>query len=245
MNLLILDKNDQVEGDKFCVTDFRLDHIRDILRAATGKTLDVGLVNGPKGKAAVESIDKKQAILVCSFDDHLDDQLEQNIDLICALPRPQTLKKVLHSAAAMGVGNIYFIRSNRVEKSYFDSPLLVENKYRKYLIEGLAQGERTNLPKVSFHNRFKPFFEDNLPELISPSTRKLIFDLDASKNLIQADINSNQHTIIALGPEGGWVPFEIELMKSHGFEPVVLGPWNLRVENALVAALSQLHLAAK
>ncbi len=241
MNIIVLEKSDHQQFDRYVVNDFRLEHIRDILRAAPGKTLEVGLVNGPLGMATVETIDKTKAVLNCEFRSEVE-EAGAAVDIICALPRPQTLKKVLHSAAAMGVVSIHFIRSNRVEKSYFDSPLLEERKYRKYLIEGLAQGKRTKMPKVVFYDRFKPFFEDTLPNLITPDTRKLLFDLDAGSNLLQAEIRAGQSVVLALGPEGGWVPFEIELMKGCGFEPVILGPWTLRVENALVAALAQLAL---
>ena len=245
MNLIILENQDQADGGKYVIEDFRLDHVRDILRASTGKTLEVGLVNGPFGTATVESIDKGRAVLNCVFEDSSRFEVESPIDIICALPRPQTLKKVLHSAAAMGVRNIYFIRSNRVEKSYFDSPLLAENKYRKYLIEGLSQGKCTAIPKVSFHDRFKPFFQDALPTIITTETRKLLFDLEADRNLLQAEIKPDQPVILALGPEGGWVPFEVELMKDLAFEPTTLGSWTLRVENALVAALAQLAIAVR
>ena len=46
----------------------------------------------------------------------------------------------------------------------------------------------------------------------------------------------------AVGPEGGWVPFELNLMQSLGFNPFTLGRWTLRVEHAVTAALSQIEL---
>ena len=76
-----------------------------------------------------------------------------SIDIICALPRPQTLKKVLISSAAMGVTNLFLIKSQKVEKSYFQSPLLNDNNYNKFLFEGLSQGKRTDLPTVTVHKK--------------------------------------------------------------------------------------------
>jgi len=43
--------------------------------------------------------------------------------------------------------------------------------------------------------------------------------------------------VIAIGPEGGWVPFEIDLLQAHGFTPFTLGPRTLRVEVAVPYAL--------
>ena len=71
---------------------------------------------------------------------------------------------------------------------------------------------------------------------------KTLITINAEKNILQSEVKPDQPIIIALGPEGGWVPFEIELITELGFEPTILGPWTLRVENALVAAISQLSL---
>ena len=38
---------------------------------------------------------------------------------------------------------------------------------------------------------------------------------------------------LAIGPEGGWVPFELELLAAQGFRPVSLGPRVLRVETVV------------
>ena len=47
-----------------------------------------------------------------------------------------------------------------------------------------------------------------------------------------------------LGPEGGFVPFEVDLAQSVGALPVNLGARTLSVDTAVAAALSQ-SLAGK
>ena len=46
---------------------------------------------------------------------------------------------------------------------------------------------------------------------------------------------------LAIGPEGGWVPFEIELLASRGFRPVSLGPRVLRVETVVPLLVGMLR----
>src|SRR5205823_2651848 len=50
-----------------------------------------------------------------------------------------------------------------------------------------------------------------------------------------------ERAVVAIGPEGGWVPFEIDLLRGRGFTPFTLGPRPLRVEVALPYALGMLR----
>jgi RsmE family RNA methyltransferase len=45
---------------------------------------------------------------------------------------------------------------------------------------------------------------------------------------------------LAIGPEGGWIPYEIEELTEAGLQPVQLGDRILRVETAVSALLARL-----
>src|SRR5690606_26111522 len=87
------------------------------------------------------------------------------ITLLLGLPRPKMLKRILQSATVLGVKNIYLINSYRVEKSYWQTPFLSEKAIREQLVLGLEQGCDTVLPQVHLVKRFKPFVEDELPNI--------------------------------------------------------------------------------
>ena len=245
MNLIILSGEEAV-GNRYRLTDHRAEHIRSVLRSVPGDRVEVGILNGPTGYAAVESIDDRAVVLCCDELTPVPDP-QPTVDLICALPRPQTMKKVLLISAMMGVRRLHFVRANRVEKSYFQSPLIQPQNQRAYLIEGLSQGKHTRLPEVAVHDRFRPFFEDTLPSIISGETElgppvKLLPDPESDHPLYAAGIHPDGWLLPAIGPEGGWVPFEIELMERSGFARCTLGRWTLRVETAVTAVLSQIEL---
>jgi RsmE family RNA methyltransferase len=50
----------------------------------------------------------------------------------------------------------------------------------------------------------------------------------------------NQPCTLAIGPEGGFIPYEIEKLQQAGFAGVHLGARILRVENAVTALVSRL-----
>ena len=49
--------------------------------------------------------------------------------------------------------------------------------------------------------------------------------------------------MVAIGPEGGWIPFELDLLEARGFVPFSLGSRILRVDVAVPYILAQLQLA--
>ncbi len=243
MNIIILTKKDRTEKNIYKVSDYRFVHIKNILKSESGDILEVGLLNGPTGTAKIIDINETEVLLEISG---LKTKLETKpkVDIICALPRPQTLKKVLNTCATMGVDNLYLIRSEKVEKSYFHSPLLKEENYTKYLIEGLSQGKRTDLPNVTVYTKFKGFFNSEFEETFN-NTLCLIAHPDASNYIDTLSLNIKKKIALAIGPEGGWNDFELNFMIEKGFRKFKLSKNILRVENAVLASLSQIELLTK
>jgi len=240
MNIIILTEKEQIEKNIYKISDGRFAHIKNILKSETGDIVEVGLLNGPTGTAKIYEINDSEVLLEI-INLETNHETFPKVDIICALPRPQTLKKVLSTCATMGVSNLYLIRSEKVEKSYFHSPLLEEQNYTKYLIEGLSQGKRTDLPKVTIHKRFKVFFE-NLFEEISKNSICLLAHPSTEYYLNKISFDKQKNIVLAIGPEGGWNDYETDLMKENGFIKFKLSENILRVENAVTAALSQIEL---
>lgn len=245
MNLMILFENDGLGDGRYRLRGQRAEHVRKVLSSVVGDIIEVGLLNGAHGKGRIEAVDDQGVTLKCSFED----KTEQNgiiIDVICALPRPQTLKKVLQSVATMGVRRLHLINSKRVEKCYFGATIMKEGNFQEYLIKGLSQGRQTRLPEVVVHRRFFRFFNETLKKFEAGEEfqgKRLLPDLDAENYLAAMDPSGVRRILLAIGPEGGWLTEEVDFMAKRGFEKFRLGAWPLRVENAVVATLSQIELA--
>ena len=243
VNLIILFDSDSYGDDLYRLTGKRAHHIRKILKCSPGDCLDVGILNGSQGTGIIQSADSSGVVI--KFDStstYMPPAVA--VDLICALPRPQTLKRVLESAATMGVRKIHLINSKRVEKCYFSASVMDEEIIRRHLIKGLSQGCNTHMPQVSVHKRFKVFFDEMLDRLESAETdraKRLLPDLDVDHYLPVCDGNRPKRVIIAIGPEGGWIDREVDDISAKGFEKFRLAAAPLRVENAVVAALTQVE----
>lgn len=240
MNIILFDKTESCDN-RIVLSDRRARHIRSVLGAKTGETVRVGMLNGPRGNGAIEDITDEKITLLLTLDEQATPA--PRTDLILALPRPIMLKRVLKQAACLGIGRIFLINAARVEKSFFQASLLEESNYIPFLHEGLEQAADTHLPQVTIFRRFRHFIEDYLPEVTSRYEARLVAHPE-TENALHGHVRVKKETriLIAIGPEGGWVDFELDMFRSHGFTPVSLGPRILRVDMVLPYVIAQIDM---
>ncbi len=234
MNLLLLDAADFVADDRVLLRDRRLTHLQQIHRAEAGEQLRVGRVGGNMGSGQLLRLDAREAELQVSFDQPPPAKLP--VTLLLALPRPKMLRRVLQTVAAMGVPRLVLLNSYRVEKSFWQTPFLEPAAIHEQLILGLEQARDTVLPEVIIEKRFKPFVEDRLPQLAA-GTLGLVGHPGDFAHCPRA---VTEPVTLAIGPEGGWIPYEVDKLAAAGLQPVQLGERILRVETAVSALLARL-----
>lgn len=240
MNIILIHSS-EVKNNRVTLRGRRSEHIRKVLGASCGDTLRTGIINGPMGTSRVIDITAESVELATNHGTAVPDR--PLTDLILALPRPIMLKRIFSQATTLGVGRIFLINANRVEKSFFSASLLHEDNYSPHLLHGLEQAVDTRVPEISIHKRFKPFLEDTLPQQIDRYTTRLTAHPGPYPLLPDCvNLPLKQKTVIAIGPEGGWVDYEVQKFQELGFQPFTMGPRILRVDTAVPALLSQLEL---
>jgi len=234
VNLLLLDTADFIADDRVLLRDRRLTHLQQVHRAEAGEQLRVGRVGGNMGSGQLLRLDAHEAELQVSFDQPPPAKLP--VTLLLALPRPKMLRRALQTVAAMGVPRLVLLNSYRVEKSFWQTPFLEPAAIHEQLILGLEQARDTVLPEVIIEKRFKPFVEDRLPQLAA-DTLGLVGHPGDFPHCPRA---VTQPVTLAIGPEGGWIPYEVDKLAAAGLRPVQLGERILRVETAVSALLARL-----
>jgi RsmE family RNA methyltransferase len=210
-----------------------------VLRAEEGRELRVGLLEGPMGRGRVVETGDEAVVLECELD--AETQPRPDVDLILAIPRSKSLRKLLPDVAAVGVDRIVLLRTWRVAKPYLTQSVLSPAEHRPLLHEGMMQGRTTREPRVSVEPLFKPFVEDRLPGF-ARGARGLVAHPSAAAPLASLTIAPRERVVLAVGPEGGFVPYEVEAFERAGFTAVSMGERTLRVETACVALLAQIDL---
>ena len=238
MNLLLLEPG-EIAGNETVLTGRRAEHLLRVLGVVPGVTVRVGVVGGRLGSGRVLAADAGAVRLAVSLE--REPAADLHLELILALPRPIMLQRILKQGTVLGVRRFHLIRSRRVEKSFFHSPVLEPGKMRVLLLEGMEQAMDTRLPEVTLHHQFRPFVEEVLPTLTG---RGLIAHPGVSDTLTTLPVGHDpgEPLLLAVGPEGGWSEYELERFVDAGFHPFSMGERILHVDTAVVALLAQLRL---
>ncbi len=235
--MLLLHEFDRMAPGRFAVSGARARHLVQTLGVDVGRRVRAGLLEGAVGEAEVLSVEPDRVELHAQLEGAPPPR--PRVDLILAIPRPKMLRRLLPQIAAIGVDRLVLLRTWRVEKPYLSASILQPEAYRALLHDGLAQARCTREPRVTIEPLFRPFVEDRAAALLTDGALGLVAHPGGAHPLEQVlDSGAARRAVLAIGPEGGFLPFEIELLTAAGLRLVGLGPRILRTDTACIAALA-------
>ncbi|WP_201585354.1 16S rRNA (uracil(1498)-N(3))-methyltransferase [Psychrobacter jeotgali] len=249
MNCLLLPADHFSSSSAYIDDPVQITHIYKVLGAQVGDSLKIGQLEGNLGSAIIDSMTLDHIQLKEVQLDSLPPP-KLNVSVILALPRPKVLRRLIMDMTALGVNDIVLINSYRTQKSYWQSPLL--SRLDEFVLEGLQQGIDTVKPTISLQKRFKPFVEDKLESLIegSPAIVAHPYSEQSLAQYLQqlafnecsdtdSSIDKKLPKVVCIGAEGGWIDYEVDLLKAQGCQAVNIGSRILRTEAAVNVILGQ------
>ena len=161
------------------------------------------------------------------------------LTLLVGLPRPQTARDLLRDATTLGASRIHFIATERADPNYAASSLWTTGEYRRHLLAGAAQACDTRLPEVTWTHTLASALAC---ETSAQQARLALDNYEATTSLSSA-LDSRRSTldtplVLALGPERGWGASDRDTLRAAGFTLCSLGTRVLRLETAVIAALT-------
>lgn len=233
MNIVLLDPR-QTQSELWSIRSQRqIEHLNTHVGIQMGDTLKVGIREGKRYLTEIVAIAENHIQLKPLKEESVPKKLP--VTLIVAMPRPKVLRRLIMDSVTLGVEKIILLHSYRVDKSYWQSPFL--QQLDQYITLGLEQAGDTIAPQIEIYKRFKPFVEDVLPHLISEHCPAYV----AHPYAQQAMPFAIEHPCtIVIGPEGGFIPYEIELLEKNGCQAVSLGNRILRTETVISYVLGRL-----
>jgi RsmE family RNA methyltransferase len=197
-----------------------------------GDTFDVGVVNGPAGKALIESLGEKELEIAVEWGDR--PPLPPPVHLLVGMCRPATARKVLTTAPTLGVRSLSFAETGRSDPAYARASLWSGDEWRARLIEGVEQAFDTYVPPVETGAALV----DAVAKLPRDGARLALDVYEGTRPLTSVQLGEDSPVCLAIGPERGWNKNDRQLLLKAGFELVSLNERVLRVETAVTVGLT-------
>lgn len=146
MNLLLFAN----EGDlrHIAPTDPRLEHVRRVLQLRPGQRLYAGVLGGRRAWATILKDDPATGMTTEPEWEAQEPPQPLPLRVLVGLPRPQTARRILFEAAALGVRQLDFFQAQKGEPSYAQSSLWHSSQWQERLLLGAEQACVTSLPHV-------------------------------------------------------------------------------------------------
>ena len=235
MNCLLLEPEELAKGNGIVrLHGRRRRHADEILKAREGDTLRVGVIGGELGEGEILRLDREVLELRVSLAEA--PPLKLPLQVVLALPRPPVFRRLLSTIASLGAESILVVGTKRTEKSFWNSHALAPEAVRERLLLGIEQAKDTVLPEVAFERYFEPLVDEVLPPRIRG--RRAFLPHPGSAEPCPHAVGAP--ATVFVGPEGGFLDYEVERLAGIGFELVTLGERVLRVEPVIPMLVGRL-----
>lgn len=217
-------------GTSVSLTKDRAHYLRSVLRGRAGQTCHVFNGEGGEYVATIADINRHEVILDITryLDNHRESQLHTHLGI--GVVRSSAMDEALGHATELGATLITPLHCDFSQMSQRGNQAKRVEHWHQVIVSAAEQCGRNRLPELT------PVTPVDGWDTTGADLR-LFAHPETKTSLPQAD--QPHHVAIAIGPEGGFSPDEVDCLLDHGFSTVDLGPRILRTQTAVLSLLTQ------
>tara|TARA_Y100000389_G_C17464676_1_gene524531 strand:- start:202 stop:969 length:768 start_codon:yes stop_codon:yes gene_type:complete len=206
-------------------------YLKNVMRIKISNSINI--FNGKDGDfiAQITEINKKN-IKILVKTQNKQQYFPPKISLAFSIVKNNTMESIAKRGVEMGVVKFFPIVTERSFINKFN-----DKKFLANIIEGSEQSERNDIARIEKLQNLSDLL-DNLNE------KQILILCDESgqskkaSHIFEGIKLTDKEIIIMVGPEGGFSNEEFNLIKEKKIYSISLGPRILRVDTAIIAALS-------
>lgn len=230
-----------VRGDRASVVGGELEHMRRVLRLGPGDRVVLFDDEGSEHEGTIRAYRDGSVEIAIERSYRPERDAALALTLAPALGKGEKLDLVVEKATELGVAAIMpFVCRRTVPQPGADASRRRAERWRRIALAAAKQCGRTSVPEIH-----EPVDFADIVSRAEPPALKIIF-WEGEKTLGLTALREQKPNpaslFIAIGPEGGFAPEEVELATRSGFHPVGLGRRILRTETAAIAAVALAQL---
>ncbi|MBA4249875.1 MAG: hypothetical protein C0432_05170 [Candidatus Puniceispirillum sp.] len=160
--------------------------------------------------------------------------LPKPLQLIFSILKNDTMSWVFEKATELGVTDFFPIHSDYSQKQPFK-----KDKWQKVIKNATQQCERFDIPKIHDISHFNDILSFHQESMLFVALER---QKEKEENNLKNIAHKNKVKALIVGPEGGWSPSERSILINSNAHLLNLGPYILRAETAVIAALSLISM---
>jgi 16S rRNA (uracil1498-N3)-methyltransferase len=216
---------DELGSGDYVLKGSEAHHLTAVRRFGPGDRVILFNGDGNEYLAEVISTGKKTVVLHIVSIIAANRELNFTFSVASALPKGDRADFLVEKLTELGVSRFIPLIS---ERSVVRPKQSIVAKHQRAVIEASKQCGRNKLMSVE-----QPCNWEDLIERADLPQARYLLHTDSTTFLIE---KPRTELLVAIGPEGGFTPGEIERAKAKGWQTLCLGPRTLRVETAALAA---------
>ncbi len=227
---------DEVSGEAAALTGDNARHLAQVLRARVGEQFDIA-ADGRVRLGTVTRVADERVEFSLGEEVAAQSVGAVRVELLLAVFKFDRMEWAIEKAVELGVVRVTPVIARRTDAHLASAAAKRVARWRKIAKEAAQQSRRADVPEIAEPVKLKSALEVTAAD---SGQRIVLAESERGFSLVEALKAKPQATsiLVAVGPEGGWTPDEVELFSEKGWVSASLGATILRAETAAIAALA-------
>lgn len=208
-------------------------HLLHVLRVKEGELIELFDGQNHQATACVSQVGKRTVAARIESWETVSIELPTRLTIAAAMPKGERQQFMIEKLVELGCTELWPIQYQRSNVKMESKTI---DKWRRYVLEASKQCGRNLLMDIRPPRSSKELFSQSL------ETDAWVADPTAVLPLTPG--GSNAETLIAIGPEGGFTPEEVQWAEASTWQRGHLGPRILRLETAAMVVAARMAMSA-
>jgi 16S rRNA (uracil1498-N3)-methyltransferase len=229
---------DEATGNTAVLTGDHALHLARVLRAEIGQQFDIATGTSVR-RGTITAIDERRVEF--SLGEELPTTPTPELTLALAIFKFDRMEWAIEKCTELGVTQIIPIIARRTDTHLATAAAKRRDRWQRLALQASEQSRRQAPPEITAPIKLKDLCSAGVPTDVgeasaAPADKIVLAESENDTRLKKVLSHQPTAVTLAIGPEGGWAPDELQWFRDNNWTAASLGETILRAETAAIVA---------